>query len=287
MPRLSTAGKLTIARILRRFAGAAVRLTGGNPKQVECTRNGVRWSLDLDEGVQLALFLGVYEQSTTKALARVARPDAIAIDIGANIGAQALPLAVRLSGGGRVIAVEPADATVARLRRNCALNPAFADRVTIVHRALGAPGDRAAETYFASWPLALAENAHPVHQGAPISSTATASTVDGLVEELALPRVDVIKLDVDGYELPILKGALATLVTHRPVVVFELCPYLLEERGESPEALPAVFTDLGYRLYDEQSFVALPNNAAILGAIPKGGSVNVVASMMPLGGRRG
>jgi FkbM family methyltransferase len=282
MLRFSTAGKLTIARTLRGVVGIWFKLQGRDPRRVRCTRNGAEWLLDLDEGVQLALYLRVYERSTTKALARLARSEAIVIDVGANIGAQALPLASRLSSKGRVIAVEPADAPMARLRDNCALNPAAATRMTLVHRALVAPGGQATGTYFASWPLTLAAGAHPVHQGAPESSTATGSTLDGLVEELGLTRVDLIKLDVDGNELPVLRGASATLARHHPIVVFELAPYLLEERGEAPTALTRLFIDQGYTLYDERTFEPLPAaGETVVSAIPFGGSVNVIAAVRP------
>src|SRR5262245_31477229 len=226
-----------MARILRAFVGAWIGVRGGDVRRVHCTRNNVEWLLDLEEGIQLALYLGVYERSTTRALARLVGPHAVVIDVGANIGAQALPLATRLSGEGRVIAVEPTDVAMTRLRQNCALNPALAARMTLVHRALVAPGERAAPSYFASWPLSGADGAHPVHQGAPGASSGVGSTLDGLIGELGLTRVDLIKLDVDGNEVPVLRGASETLARHRPTVVFELCPYLLEERGEDPTAL--------------------------------------------------
>jgi FkbM family methyltransferase len=283
VPRLSTAAKITIARVLRRGVGAWLSIRGIDAKNVVCDRHGVTWSLDVDEGVQLALYLGQYERTTIRALARLARPDAIAIDIGANIGAQALPLASRLSQGGRLIAVEPADSAMARLKANCALNPQLASRITLVHSALGAAGDAASESYFASWPLDPAGNAHPVHQGAPQRSTATAATVDDLVRQLGLPRVDLIKLDVDGNELPILRGARETLTRYQPKVVFELCPYLLEERGESPSALTRQFTALGYKLFDERTFAPVsPDENELLATIPSGGSMNLIASMTPL-----
>ena len=283
MRRLSTAAKLKIARSLRRLAGVWLWLTGGDPRTVACRRNGVQWLLDLDEGVQLALYLGVYERSTTRALARLARPGAITIDVGANIGAQALPVAVRVGQQGQVIAVEPADSAMARLRANCGLNPDLRSRITLVHRALGAPGDRPAESYFASWPLETRANAHPVHLGNPEGSSAAGSTLDGLVAELNVARVDLIKLDVDGHELPVLRGALATLEKHHPVVVFELAPYLLEERGDSPSDLPQLFLSLGYHLYDEETFAQLPADLdALLRSIPTGGSRNVIASVQPI-----
>jgi FkbM family methyltransferase len=283
--RLSTAAKLTIARALRRVVGVWLSFSGSGAdgRQVVCTRQGVRWCLDLDEGVQLALYLGVYERSTTRALARMAPTGAVVVDIGANIGAQALPLAHRLGPGARVIAVEPADSAVARLRANLELNPDLATRVKVCHRALGAAGDSPAGSYFARWPLTTAPGAHPVHQGAPEQSTAAAATLDRLVEELGLDRVDLIKLDVDGNEMPVLRGATATLARHQPVVVFELAPYLLEERGDAPSALPQLLIDYGYRLYDEDTLAALPTDLGLLmRSIPAGGSRNVIASVGPV-----
>ena len=197
---------MDIARHLRWASGGMLALQGRDASEVACTRRGVRWSLDLDEGVQLALYLGVYERSTPSALTRLAGRGAIVIDVGANIGSQALPLARHIGAEGRLIAVEPADSAMARLRANLALNPELQDRVTLVHRALGAAGDSAAGTYYARWPLAGARGTHPVHQGAPERSTAQVETLDGLVAEFGLPRVDLIKLDVDGSELPVLRG---------------------------------------------------------------------------------
>ena len=265
------------------FRGGLDRGTGGDVRRVRCTRNNVEWLLDLDEGLQLALYLGVYERSTTRALARLVGPQAVVIDVGANIGAQALPVATRLGGEGRVIAVEPADVAMTRLRQNCALNPVLAARVTLVHRALVAPGERAASSYFASWPLSAAPGAHPVHQGAPEASSAIGSTLDGLIGELGLARVDLIKLDVDGNEIPVLLGASATLARHHPIVVFELCPYLLEERGESPTALTRLFAEHGYTLYDERTLKPFSvADETLVGSIPAGGGINVVAAVAPL-----
>ena len=98
-----------------------------------------------------------------------------------------------------------------------------------------------------------------------------------------MTRVDVIKLDVDGNELPVLRGASATLTRHHPLVVFELCPYLLEERGEPPRALTRLFLEHGYALYDERTFrPLLGGDEELIRNIPAGGSVNVVAAVRPL-----
>jgi hypothetical protein len=98
-----------------------------------------------------------------------------------------------------------------------------------------------------------------------------------LVEALELPRLDLIKLDVDGNELPVLRGAAQTLARLRPIVVFEFCPYLLEERHEQPGALLAVFDAAGYVVYDERRMTLIADRDRLIRSIPHGASVNLVA----------
>lgn len=274
---LATSSKLTMARMARRLVGAARAAIGHHETDVVCRRRGVRWSLDLNEGVQFALYLGVYERQTTAALRRLCPPDGVVLDIGANVGAQALPLAAALSPGSRVVAVEPTDHAYGRLRRNLALNPSIADRVQALHLALVAEGDRAAASYFASWPLTPTTGVHPVHQGAPHVSTALGVTLDALVHDLALEPVHLIKLDVDGNELDVLRGAQDTLARLRPTVVFEFCPYLLDEAGESPHTLLSIFDEHRYSLRDEGSLAPIDDRDSLIRAIPHGAGINLVA----------
>ena len=281
--RLSTRQKMVVARLLGRVVRVIRGLGGQFSSEVACRRRGVRWSLDLDEGVQLAIYLSVYERSTGRALVRLAPADAVVIDIGANIGAQALPLARRLGRDSRVIAVEPADAAIARLRQNRDMNPELADRVTLVHQALGSGNAPLPGTFYARWPLTPVATVHPVHRGALERSTAVSSTLDRLVDDLGLSRVDLIKLDVDGHECAVLEGAAETLARYRPTVVLEWCPYLLREHGESPGRLVGLLTRHGYRFYDERSFTPLASSSTGLEcAVPKGGGLNVGASVSPL-----
>jgi FkbM family methyltransferase len=279
--RLSTGAKLRIARVLRWLVMSGRALTGRTGTEVACTRRGVRWSLSLDEGVQLAIYLGLYEPHTATALRALCPRDGVALDVGANIGAQALPLAARLDSG-LVIAVEPADPAFSRLGRNASLNPALAGRIRLVHRALVASGTRGAERYFASWPLTGAGETHAVHGGAALSSSASASTLDALVEELRLTRLDVIKLDVDGHEIAVLQGASGALARFTPAIVFELAPHCLEENGERPERLLDLLEAHGYVLYDERRLdEPLASRESWLPQVPHDGGINLVAKVRP------
>ena len=130
-----------------------------------------------------------------------------------------------------------------------------------------------------------------MHRGVPHSAEGSiALTLDELVAREALTRLDVVKIDVDGRELRVLRGAGSTLSTLRPSVVLELAPYALREHGDSLDDLVDVLSEARYRFVDERSFAPLPADAhALARMIPDGGSINAVAipiERQPSSGRR-
>ena len=105
----------------------AVRRMVGRGPLVETTRGGVRWNLDLGEGIDFAIWLrGCFEPSTLHALQRLVRPGATVLDIGANVGAHTLHLAAAVGSTGRVLAFEPVAESFRKLRTNVAANPSLA-----------------------------------------------------------------------------------------------------------------------------------------------------------------
>lgn len=276
---LSTATKIGLARWLGRAVRTARFVAGRRTPDVECRRRGIRWSLDLREGVQLALYLGLYERTTERRLAEFARPGMTVVDVGANIGAHTLPLARAVGSGGRVIAVEPTAAAFERLCRNRDLNPELAPRVVAVQAALGTPDGSLRPSYYSAWPLDGAGATHPVHLGAErATANARFSTLDDLVASLGVERVDLVKIDVDGSELEVLDGARRMVRRDHPTVVFELCPYLLTEAGRSAGDLVTFFTSQGYELLDERTLRPVGRDVArILGDLPPLGGRNLIA----------
>jgi FkbM family methyltransferase len=276
---LSTARKISLARWLFRLVIVLRLLAGRRGTEVVCRRRRVRWSLDLREGVQFALYLGLYEGATSRRLLEFVRPGSIVVDIGANVGAHTLPLARAVGPAGRVIAVEPTDAAFERLRTNCALNPDLEDRITTVHAALGPPGGTVEAGYYSAWPLMPSGSLHPILMGAEQpAADARFFTLDDLLDSLALSPVALIKIDVDGRELDVLKGAAKVLLRDCPIVVFELCPYLLTERGHSAGDVVAFFASNGYELLDERTLRPVGTDASLIrDAIPQEGARNLVA----------
>jgi len=277
--KLSTATKIRLAGGLYAVVAPLRWFLRQPPNRAICRRGGINWTLDLREGIQLSIYcFGVFERTTARALRRLLPPGGVALDIGANIGAHTLPMARQAGPHGRVIAVEPTSACT-RLRDNLARNPDLVSRVTVCPVAILAPGEGRAPAYYAAWPVRGAKLRHDVHGGVALNADgSTGMTLDALVQEQELARLDVIKIDIDGGEFAALRGARATLERWRPALVLELSAYALLEHGASLEGLLALLAEARYRLLDEISFAPLPGDAAAISRlIPARGSINVVA----------
>jgi tRNA G37 N-methylase Trm5 len=120
---LTTRTKISLAALAYRTIAAGRAIVGKND-YATVRRGGLTWALDLREGIDFSIFLlGAFERSTVRTLKKLARPESVVFDIGANIGAHTLGLARNVGPAGRVFAFEPADFAFEKLKRNLALNP--------------------------------------------------------------------------------------------------------------------------------------------------------------------
>lgn len=277
---MKTVHKIEIAKMAYLMLHGARSLVGLGDRCV-VDRKGIKYDLDLSQGIDLQLFLrGSFEPSTAKALARNVIPGSTVIDIGANIGAHTLGLARCVGEAGRVLAFEPTELAFGRLTRNLALNPMLERRV-IAHQYFLSREDTAEvpSAIYSTWPLTAATNLHPKHLGQ-LNSTrqAVSRKLDSVLAEHGNPTVQLIKLDVDGFECDVLAGAQNMMRRDRPTFVMELSPYVLEERGTSLRELLSFFLPLGYRFYHERSEQLLPSDADSLSKwISDGAGRNVIA----------
>ena len=277
---MKTVHKIAIARTAYRVVHFARAMAGLSDKCV-AVRDGVTYDLDLSQGIDFAIYLGnMFEPRTRNALRRLVKPSALVLDIGANIGAHSLYLAQLVGPSGRVLCFEPTDFAFAKLTRNIELNPDLAKRVTPFHCFLAAKNEaEVPDAIYSSWPLSQQDGLHAKHLGQAMpTNVVPARSVDGILEELDNPRVQLVKMDVDGFESTVLRGCTALLRDNRPIFLMELSPYVLEERGSSVEELLSFFAPHGYRFYRERTERELPSNAAELERmVDDGSSINVIA----------
>src|SRR5437764_1610317 len=151
---MRTATKIAIARSLHHIVRSGRSLPGRPDKDI-FSRRGIRYELELSQGIDFAIYLGgMFERNTAAALARLTEPSSLVLDIGANIGAHTLRLAKLVGPRGRVLAFEPTDFAFHKLRRNLDLNPSLSSRVDAFHCFLtGKDGTVVPDAIYSSWPL--------------------------------------------------------------------------------------------------------------------------------------
>jgi FkbM family methyltransferase len=282
---LKTKQKIALAHLVQAVVMGARKLTGVGPIS-QVTRSGVRWELDLREGIDFSIWLlGCFEPETVRCYQGIVKPGDVVLDIGANIGAHALLLAKAVGAQGKVIAFEPTDYAFSKLVRNSSLNPDLAGRIQTLQFMLVDTETQNAPTpsLYSSWPLKEEKDLHELHQGRLMTTSgASARTLDSALAEIGPERVDCVKLDIDGFECGMLRGAREVLTRWHPVIIMELAPYALEEQGASLGELIGLLQEYGYALYDLSSGKALDMNAQKLKLmIPSGASLNVLARAVP------
>lgn len=277
---MKTTQKIAAARAIYHAVRLGRSLLGRTDRQI-VVRNGVTYDLDLSQGIDFAIYLGnIYERRTRATLRKLVAPGSLVLDIGANIGALTLPLAQYVGPAGKVLAFEPTDYAFRKLSRNLALNPELGNRVSARHCFLTESDSKPVPpAIYSSWPLAREAGLHAKHLGREMQTeSAQARSVDSLVAELADRPVQLVKLDVDGFECDVLRGATKLLSEARPVFVMELAPYVLEERGTSLEELLALFAPHGYRFLDQDTSKPLSASAVQLRRMIRDGEgINIIA----------
>jgi FkbM family methyltransferase len=259
--------KLPWTRIKLAAAKVAYRLMrpvlGRKDRVIE--RGGIRYRVDLAEAIDLSLFVsGNFQGHVLEAGLKALPDDAVVFDVGANVGSMTLAFAKGFPRG-RVVAFEPTHPGFARLKENLALNPGLAERVTAVQAFVS---DRSGTGHglraFSSWRLdGSGAKEHPVHGGSEGGADGVgAVTIDDYCRDANVVRLDLVKIDTDGHELAVLRGAAATLRRLRPAVIFEIGAYLLQERGVRVEDYFDLLEPLGYHLANCKSGRELTRDTA-------------------------
>lgn len=277
---LATKTKLALAAAASSLVSGGRALIGRD-SSATVRRGGHLWQLDLREGIDFSIYLlGGFELGTASALRRLVRPGSVVFDIGANVGAHTLGIAESVGPAGCVVAIEPSDEAFAKLSRNMSINPDLRGRVRLRQLLLAASVDTAAPpALYASWPLHPTGPVHPKHGGRLVATAgASVDTLDLVMARERLERLDVIKLDVDGFEARVLEGGFGTLHRCQPVIVMELAPYLHAEAGGSFADLIRLLREADYRAVEAGNGRSVPLDVDDLERrIPEGASLNVVA----------
>lgn len=202
---------------------------------------GLHMELGLIDVVERTLSVtGKWDEPILRAMTQYVLPASTFVDIGANIGYFTLQ-ASRLAGpSGLVLALEPSYVNLPKLCDNVRRNAA--GNVLICSAAAGR--DHAMPSIqFPTFNNAGAASLRPMSSVS--SNRVLQLPLDDLIEQYGL-QPDVVKLDIEGFELEALRGMTRTLQRFGPVVICELTDSFLREIGQSARELLEFMEQLGY-----------------------------------------
>jgi FkbM family methyltransferase len=183
----------------------------------------------------------VFADDVISLLAGAVGEDWVAIDVGANIGLETLALSM-LAPRGCVHAFEPVPRTAAHLRKNVESNGV---RNVVVHQM--AVGSAVTELQFfdnlefSAGSLAMDHAAPLLRQHLTSTQPAAAfirvpcTTLDQFVQSQGLERVDLIKIDAEGFDMEVVAGAGEVIARFKPCVIMEFASYALAMRNMLPQ----------------------------------------------------
>ena len=170
------------------------------------------------------------------------RPGDVVLDIGANFGLHTLLAAHIIGPAGRAFAFEPVPANLRLLRRNVRLN-GFHDRVSIIPSAVS--NSTQAQLPFSIPSGDLSVTAFLTTEG---NGSSTRMVPNVRLDDYRNFRrpARLIKIDVEGAELGVLKGAEELISSDRPVILAEVHVYAFEKFGTSLDRWRQCVEGLGY-----------------------------------------
>lgn len=172
----------------------------------------------------------------------------LAVDCGANIGVHTVEWAKHMTDWGSVLAVEAQERIYYALAGNIAVNNCF-NAVALNAAISDAPGtlkiprpDYLVPSSFGSLELRKAAKTEYIGQPVDYSEGNLVAVEAVSIDSLKLPRIDFIKIDIEGMEMEALKGADGSIARHRPVMLIELIK-------TDPEALHQWLERHGYTVF--------------------------------------
>lgn len=206
--------------------------------------------LDTRDVIQEALLLtDAWDPGVTKVLLDNLSAGMVFLDIGANVGYFSLLAAERVGPAGRVIAVEPNPTVVRQLQKNAQRNGLT--NITVVQAACS-DSSAPRELYLAG----------PSNTGKASFSSENAQSRDfvkveclpgdELIAKLNPARLDLVKIDVEGAELHVLKGMAQSLSRLRPKLILEVAPPLLQNFSTEPDEVINFVREIGYRVLQSE-----------------------------------
>lgn len=171
----------------------------------------------------------------------------VVLDVGAHIGLCALPISKVISPNGKVYAFEPSMGNLTYLQKHIAYNKT--QNISVLPFLVGEHSKDDVSFYESPEPTGM--NALIQYKDLPNANWVTRRQIsldDFCQEHNIIPNV--IKIDVEGAEVGVLRGARKTIYEHQPTVILSIHPRHLQLMGESIDTLTKIIADMQYNITD-------------------------------------
>jgi FkbM family methyltransferase len=216
-------------------------------------RHGLAYEVPkISEPVAFHLLIdGIYEVETQKFVLQTLKPGSVFVDVGANVGCFTMPAAQVVGESGTVLAIEASPKVFPYLERNVEHSS-----LRNVRLICCLAGDRACDKV----PFYEAPDGHfgmgsvaPQFGSVPVN--VPMRTLDEIAETQSLKHIDLIKIDVEGSEASVLKGATVLLKECRiSCIVLEFCDWAERRLGLEPGAAQGFLQSMGYSIWKLKEF---------------------------------
>jgi FkbM family methyltransferase len=203
-----------------------------------------------DKGIELELYYkGTYEKGTLHLINKILNTGDVFVDIGANIGLMSIFASYKVGVDGKVIAFEPNPITNKILTENITLNNI--NNIKVESQALS-DINKNGKIY----------DNFEMNRGSSSLIKPSEFAVGYDIEEItfsdyfeSFSKVDLIKIDVEGYELNVLKGAKKFIENsvNPPILIVEFSSMRDNSFGKNTEQLASFIEKLGYRLFKSKT----------------------------------
>lgn len=205
-------------------------------------RNGINYKVDLYDYMGWWIYFGLKDESRPKLYNLLTNKTNTIIDIGTNIGETIMNFAKLAHKNGNVHGFEPDALNYERCVENLKLNN-FTN-ITLNKLGLGAQAGQ----FFIKVDTPSNRGGNKISSEYIGNNTQVVNiiTLDQYAAGKKLKNVDLIKIDVEGYELNVLKGSATLLKEFTPTLFIELDDNNLREQGDSAKALISYLSQFNY-----------------------------------------
>ncbi len=220
----------------------------------KCKRDNVNFYIDISDYMQWYLYANIKDDSWLHVYTNTKKnSELIIIDIGANIGAFSMKLARKCLDKNQkfiIYAFEPNKLIFNLLKNNLSLNKLIAKNIFPFQIAMG---DKNKKVNFINKQENSGGSKVLKNEKGLESNIETVQlqqiSLDYFVEKNEIDHVDIIKIDVEGYEPIVLDGCINTIKKFKPLLYIEITPLWFENIGRSSFELLNLLKSMGYLIF--------------------------------------